>query len=134
MSFNADSELQRARVNQRWKKARENPDSKPKRPGPRVIHQLSVAKEEKLSAAVMQALEVMEEARRLADLALQLPEPQRSEVLRAAQKASELILTGLHDAGLDPPRLPSLSRLNGKTVRGSVEAIGAVRCESRARS
>jgi hypothetical protein len=71
MPFNASSELQRARVNQRWKKAREKPEPQPKPPGPRVIHQLSLAKEEKLSAAVMQAWEVMAEARRLVDLALQ---------------------------------------------------------------
>jgi len=82
-----------------------------------VIHQLSVAKEEKLVAATKEALEVMCEGRRLANLALRLSEPQRSEVLAAAQKASELILAGLRDAGLDPPRLPSLSRLNGKEAR-----------------
>jgi hypothetical protein len=82
-----------------------------------VIHQLGVAKEEKLVAATKQALEVMCEAGRLAQLALRLPRPQRDEISAKAQEASELILAGLHEAGLDPPRLPSLSRLNGKGAR-----------------
>ena|SRR6516165_7041512 len=110
-------EVQAAIARVRWKRVRGLPDPKPKRPGPRVIHQLSVAKEEKLVAATKQALEVMREARRLAQLVPRLPEPQRAEVLAAAQKASELILAGLHEAGLDPPRLPSLSRLNGREAR-----------------
>jgi hypothetical protein len=111
-------EVQAAIVRVRWKRVRGLPDPKPKRPGPRVVHQLSLAKEEKLVAAAKQAFEVMREAWRLAQLAPRLPEPQRAEVLAAAHKASELILAGLHEAGLDPPRLPSLSRLNERGARG----------------
>jgi hypothetical protein len=111
-------EVQAAIARVRWKRARGLPDPKPKRPGPRMIHQLSVAKEEKLVAAAKQAYEVMRDAWKLAQVAPRLPRPQRDEVLAKAQEASELILAGLHEAGLDPPRLPSLSRLNGKEARG----------------
>jgi hypothetical protein len=110
-------EIQAAVARVRWQRARGLPDHKPKRPGPRVVHQLSVAKEEKLVAATKRAFEVMREAWRLAQLAPQLPNPPRDEVLARVHKASKLILAGLHEAGLDPPRLPSLSRLNGKEAR-----------------
>src|SRR6516162_2980708 len=92
-------EIQAAVARVRWQRARGVPDPKPKRPGPRVIHQLSVAKEEKLAHATMQAFVVMMSAVRLADLAPQLPNPLHGKIFAAAQEAVELILTGLHDAG-----------------------------------
>jgi hypothetical protein len=98
-------EVQAAIARVRWKRARGLPDPKPKRPGPRVVDQLSLAREEKLLDALNRAREVMAEAVRLADLARQSPNPPRDGVLAAAEKASKLILTGLHEAGLDPPRL-----------------------------
>jgi hypothetical protein len=98
MSFNVSSELQQARVNQRWKKAREKPDPQTEAPWSEVVHQLSLAKEEKLLDVLNQAWWMMAEAVRLMDLALELRAPHRYRVLMTATKVSERILTGLHEA------------------------------------
>ena len=90
--------LQAARVRIRWDRVHGKPEAVVKRPGPRVIHQLSVAKEEKLLDALDQAWGMMAEAVRLVDLALELPAPHRDRVLMTATKVSERILTGLHEA------------------------------------
>jgi hypothetical protein len=76
-----------------------------------------VAKEEKLLDALDQAWGMMAEAVRLVDLALELPAPHRDRVLMTATKVSERILAGLHEAGLDPPRLLRRSEMLARSKR-----------------